>query len=177
MFGLSLASIRWIAGGIVAAVIFGIGYKVGHRRVAELEAELTRIEQAGKEADAKRAQAQEAMDKIVKDKEAELERRLTEQRAEAQQRIDALETARAGTKDRIESQKSRVKGFDAELARLEARIKEASAAEKAKLQEQIRVLEKSRDDALALIASNKCLAMAVPPEFVTPFLQTRGSPR
>ena len=90
-----LNNLKLILGTAAAMLLIGLGYLWGAHKVAELEAQIEAITNAGADVPTKRKQSQEEMARALKEKEAEFVGRSKELKAEADQKEKKLAAAPA----------------------------------------------------------------------------------
>ena len=163
-----LGNLKLIVGVVLGVVLFGAGYGLGARKVHALEEQIARIKGAGDEAKDVTTKTKAEIEKIIAAKEAEFKQRSQELQADADRRAQELSTALAGANSRITTLQGQASAVDTKRSKLVAELTKASAADKKKLQDQIDALDREKTGLLAKVASNQCLALAVPDEAIAP---------
>jgi chromosome segregation ATPase len=162
--------LKGIVGVGLAAVLFVGGYKVGGRKVDELEAQLKSIEGAAAIADAKLKSSQDEMDKALKAREAEYAKQSEALKGEAERKAKELSSALAGANARVARQQAEIRSNNAKREKLVAQMAAASEAEKKDLQAQIDALDGMNKTLAAKADANACLALAVPAPVIEPLM-------
>jgi chromosome segregation ATPase len=166
-----LGNLKLIVGVVLGVVLFGAGYGLGARKVHALEEQIARIKGAGDEAKDTTTKTKGEIEKMLEAKEAEFKQRSQELQADAEKRAQELSTALAGANGRIATLQGQAGTVDTKRSKLVAELTKASAAEKQELQKQIEALDREKKGLLAKVASNQCLALAVPDEAIAPLIR------
>lgn len=161
MFGITNL-VKAIAGLVVAGLLVWAGYAISAKRVASLQAELTRITNAGVLADETLKKTKAELETKIKTQDEAHTKHLAEQQAEFDRRAQKLADVRKSNPARIAAADAAVKARDAEIAMLRRRMETASAEDKKKIQALLDAAGKDKANAVATGDSIRCLAMKVP---------------
>jgi chromosome segregation ATPase len=166
-----IANLKLILGTAAAIVVFGLGYSLGARKVANLEAQIDSIKSAASDSQAKLKKSEEDIAKTLKDKEAEYAKQARQLKTEADQKAKDLAAALAGANGRIKSLQAQANSFDAQRAQLALDRDAASPAGRKKLQDEIDAVDQKKKAVMAKALANECLAASVPEEVVGPLVK------